>query len=88
MSEVFEQKRQKALNFKKIKDSYEENQKILTDKEGKFDPSSLLSKDLLNQINSLEDIKLGEKNKMKLSIFHWAKLKKKVKRMKKRMIAY
>ena len=76
MSEVFEQKRQKAINFKKIKDSYEENQKILTDKEGKFDPSSLLSKDLLNQINSLEDKKFGEKKQNEVDHFSLGKTKK------------
>jgi len=76
MSEVFEQKRQKAINFKKIKDSYEENQKILTDKEGKFDPSSLLSKDLLNQINSLEDTKFGEKKQNEIKHFSLGKTKK------------
>ena len=76
MSEVFEQKRQKAINFKKIKDSYEENQKILTDKEGKFDPSSLLSKDLLNQINSLEDTKFGEKKQNEVDHFSLGKTKK------------
>ena len=76
MSEVFEQKRKKALNFKKIKESYEENQKILTDKEGKFDPSSLLSKDLLNQINSLEDTKFGEKKQNEVDHFSLGKTKK------------
>ena len=76
MSEVFEQKRKKALNFKKIKESNEENQKILTDKEGKFDPSSLLSKDLLNQINSLEDKKFGEKKQNEVDHFSLGKTKK------------
>ena len=76
MSEVFEQKRKKALNFKKIKESNEENQKILTDKEGKFDPSSLLSKDLLNQINSLEDTKFGEKKQNEVDHFSLGKTKK------------
>ena len=76
MSEVFEQKRKKALNFKKIKESNEENQKILTDKEGKFDPSSLLSKDLLNQINYLEDTKFGEKKQNEIEHFSLGKTKK------------
>ena len=76
MSEVFEQKRKKTLNIKKIKDSYEENQKILTDKEGKFDPSSLLSKDLLNQINYLEDTKFGEKKQNEIEHFSLGKTKK------------
>jgi len=61
MSDVFEQENKKPLNNKKNHESYIENQQILNDKEGIIDPSSLLSKDLLNQINSLEDTNFGEK---------------------------
>jgi len=76
MSDVFEQENKKPLNNKKNHESYIENQQILNDKEGIIDPSSLLSKDLLNQINSLEDTNFGEKKQNGIDHFQLNDAKK------------
>jgi len=60
MSEVFEQESNK-LNIKKDEASNEERQQITKEKGDAIDPTSLLSKDLLNQINSLEEKDFREK---------------------------
>ena len=54
MSEVFGQESNK-LNIKKDEKNNEEKRPITKEKREAIDPTSLLSKDLLNQINSLEE---------------------------------
>ena len=54
MSEVFGQESNK-LNIKKDEKNNEEKRPIIKEKREAIDPTSLLSKDLLNQINSLEE---------------------------------
>ena len=59
MSEVFKQESNK-LNIKKDKRNNEEKTSITKEKGDAIDPTSLLSKDLLNEINSLEEKVTGE----------------------------
>ena len=67
MSKFFEQENN---NLNLSKEDQKNSGKQETEKEKKevMDPSSLLSKDLLNQINSLEEIDFGEKKKNKTDI--------------------
>ena len=60
MSEVFEKESNK-LNIKKDEASNEERLQMTKEKGDAIDPTSLLSKDLLNQINSLEEKDFREK---------------------------
>ena len=60
MSEVFGQESNK-LNIKKDEKNNEEKRPIIKEKREAIDPTSLLSKDLLNQINSLEEKDCGIK---------------------------
>ena len=60
MSEVFKQENDK-LNIKRDERDNEEKRSMTKEKEDAIDPTSLLSKDLLNQINSLEEKDSGEK---------------------------
>ena len=60
MSEVFGQESNK-LNIKKDEKNNEEKRPITKEKREAIDPTSLLSKDLLNQINSLEEKDCGIK---------------------------
>ena len=54
MSEVFEKEKNK-LNIKEDEINKEEKQQITKEKGVQIDPASLLSKDLLNHINSFEE---------------------------------
>ena len=60
MSEIFGQESNK-LNIKKDEKNNEEKRPITKEKREAIDPTSLLSKDLLNQINSLEEKDCGIK---------------------------
>ncbi len=60
MSEVFEKESNK-LNIKMDEASNEERLQMTKEKGDAIDPTSLLSKDLLNQINSLEEKDFREK---------------------------
>ena len=62
MSEKSSQKNEKIITSEKEEGSKEENQKE-NEKEEKIDPLSLLSKDLLEKINSLEEIDFEDKDK-------------------------
>ena len=60
MSEVFEEE-SKKLNIMKDERNNEGKRQITKEKGEAIDPTSLLSKDLLNQINSFEEKDYGEK---------------------------
>ena len=62
MSEKSSQKNEKIITSEKEEGSKEESQKE-NEKEEKIDPLSLLSKDLLEKINSLEEIDFEDKDK-------------------------